>query len=196
MEQDKKIRQHITAAKGWLSQAEDSLAQENDIQGDLKLMLAQAELKRAQEKNDKKLCVRWFKRLAPGVLACGLALGAIIYAQPTHEAVLPPEANQAGSATLTEQALGAGQAAENIAQPQETAARMDEAAAPVEAARAAGYLAGEEIKPNNHIEPQQLEANVLEQPREDSVGQNVQSREVPAPDLQKLMQSAGSLLRE
>lgn len=196
MEQDKKIRQHITAAKGWLSQAEDSLAQENDIQGDLKLMLAQAELKRAQEKNDKKLCVRWFKRLAPGVLACCLALGAIIYVQPTHEAVLPPEANQAGSATLAEQALGSGQAAKNVSQPQETAVRMDEAAAPAEAASPAGYLAGEEIKPNNHIEPQQLEANVLEQPREDSVSQSAQPREVPAPDMQKLMQSAGSLLRE
>lgn len=196
MEQDKKIRQHITAAKGWLSQAEDSLAQENDIQGDLKLMLAQAELKRAQEKNDKKLCVRWFKRLAPGVLACGLALGAIIYAQPTNEAILPPEANQAGSARLSEHSLGSGQAAENIAQPQEAAARMDEAAVPVEAASPAGYLAGEEIKPSSPPEPQQLEANVLEQPREDSVGQNAQPREVPAPDMQKLMQSAGSLLRE
>lgn len=50
MKQDRKIRQHITAAKGWLSRAEDSLEQENAIQGDLKLMLAQAELKRAQEK--------------------------------------------------------------------------------------------------------------------------------------------------
>ena len=45
MKQDRKIRQHITAAKGWLSRAEDSLEQENAIQGDLKLMLAQAELR-------------------------------------------------------------------------------------------------------------------------------------------------------
>ena len=42
MKQDREIRQHITAAKGWLSRAEDSLEQENAIQGDLKLMLAQA----------------------------------------------------------------------------------------------------------------------------------------------------------
>lgn len=196
MEQDKKIRQHITAAKGWLSQAEDSLAQENAIQGDLKLMLAQAELKRAQEKNDKKLCVRWFKRLAPGIMACGLALGAIIYAQPTNEAILPPDASQAGSAKLSEQALSQGQAAENIAPPKESAASLEEAAAPVEAARAAGYLAGEEIKPNSPPEPQPLEANVMEQPKEAALGQKAQPREVPAPDMQKLMQSAGSLLRE
>lgn len=196
MEQDKKIRQHITAAKGWLSQAEDSLAQENAIQGDLKLMLAQAELKRAQEKNDKKLCVRWFKRLAPGIMACGLALGAIIYAQPANEAILPPDASQSGSAKLSEQAASLGQAAENLSQPKEAAAREDEAAAPVEAASAAGYLAGEEIKPNSQPEPQPLETNVIEQPREDAPGQKAQPREVPAPDMQKLMQSAGSLLRE
>lgn len=195
MEQDKKIRQHITAAKGWLSQAEDSLAQENAIQGDLKLMLAQAELKRAQEKNDKKLCVRWFKRLAPGIMACGLALGAIIYAQPANEAVLPPDASQSGSAKLSEQASGLGQAAENLSQPQEAAARVDEAA-PVEASSTAGYLAGEEIKPSSPPEPQPLEANVMEQPREDAPEQKAQPREVPAPDMQKLMQSAGSLLRE
>lgn len=195
MEQDKKIRQHITAAKGWLSQAEDSLAQENAIQGDLKLMLAQAELKRAQEKNDKKLCVRWFKRLAPGIMACGLALGAIIYAQPANEAVLPPDASQSVSAKLSEQASGLGQAAENLSQPQEAAARVDEAA-PVEPSSTAGYLAGEEIKPSSQPEPQPLEANVMEQPREDALEQKAQPREVPAPDMQKLMQSAGSLLRE
>ena len=31
MKQDREIRQHITAAKGWLSRAEDSLEQENAI---------------------------------------------------------------------------------------------------------------------------------------------------------------------
>ena len=94
MKQDREIRQHITAAKGWLSRAEDSLEQENAIQGDLKLMLAQAELKRAQEKNDKKLCVRWFKRLAPGALACALALGGIIYAQQSEDSSKAKPINQ------------------------------------------------------------------------------------------------------
>jgi len=108
MKQDRKIRQHITAAKGWLSQAEDSLAQENAIQGDLKLMLAQAELKRAQEKNDKKLCVRWFKRLAPGALACALALGGIIYAQQAEDSQALPKPNPLTSTSLTEQVSSSG----------------------------------------------------------------------------------------
>ena len=108
MKQDRKIRQHITAAKGWLSRAEDSLEQENDIQGDLRLMLAQAELKRAQEKNDKKLCVRWFKRLAPGALACALALGGIIYAQQSEDSLSLPKQNQLTSTSLAEQASSSG----------------------------------------------------------------------------------------
>ena len=48
MDKHKTVRNHIAAAKGWLNQAEDSLEQENDIRGDLNLMLAQAELQRAQ----------------------------------------------------------------------------------------------------------------------------------------------------
>ena len=108
MKQDREIRQHITAAKGWLSRAEDSLEQENAIQGDLKLMLAQAELKRAQEKNDKKLCVRWFKRLAPGALACALALGGIIYAQQAEDSPSLPKQNPLTSNSLAEQASSTG----------------------------------------------------------------------------------------
>ena len=45
-----KIKNHVSAAKEWLGKAEQSLDEDNDIKGSLNLMLAQAELKRAQEK--------------------------------------------------------------------------------------------------------------------------------------------------
>lgn len=194
MEQDKKIRQHITAAKGWLSQAEDSLAQENDIQGDLKLMLAQAELRRAQEKNDKKLCVRWFKKLAPGIFACGLALGAIIYAQPTGYEVSFSSPDRLDNARADEQLHSVEQPAEKT-KAKEYVSHIDEKAAAAEKAADTAYLANEEM-PNTVSEPQAAVPKMAEPPSVELQPQNAQSGEAPAPDMQKLMQSAGSMLRK
>ena len=73
MDKHKTVRNHIAAAKGWLSQAEESLEQENDIRGDLNLMLAQAELRSAQEKQPQKAWLLWSRRLLP--LAAGFAAG-------------------------------------------------------------------------------------------------------------------------
>ena len=53
------VRHHISAAKDWLNQAEDSINLENDVRGDLNLMLAQAELKRAQETKPQSLWLTW-----------------------------------------------------------------------------------------------------------------------------------------
>lgn len=195
MKQDRKIRQHITAAKGWLSRAEDSLEQENDIQGDLKLMLAQAELRRAQEKNDKKLCVRWFKRLAPGALACALALGGIIYAQQSEDSSSLTKQNQLTSTSLTEQASSSGtgrdkamdspQSPQNLSEEREIAVPDYVQIQPHEEAHS------EEV--SNTIESRPVEVESQQAP---SSLKNIQPSEVPAPAMQKLMQSAGSKLRE
>ena len=195
MKQDRKIRQHITAAKGWLSQAEDSLAQENTIQGDLKLMLAQAELKRAQEKNDKKLCVRWFKRLAPGALACALALGGIIYAQQAEDSQALPKPNPLTSTSLTEQvsssdagrdkAMEAKKSHQNLSEEREFDTPAYVQIQPYEEAHS------EEV--SNTIESRPVE---VESQQATSSLKNVQPSQVPAPAMQKLMQSAGSTLRE
>ena len=195
MKQDRKIRQHITAAKGWLSRAEDSLEQENAIQGDLKLMLAQAELKRAQEKNDKKLCVRWFKRLAPGALACALALGGIIYAQQSEDSQFLPKQNQLTSNSLAEhassssagrdKAMESKKSHQNLGEEREFATPAHVQIQPNEGARS------EEV--SNTIESRPVE---VESQQATSSLKKVQPSEVPAPAMQKLMQSAGSTLRE
>ncbi len=195
MKQDRKIRQHITAAKGWLSRAEDSLEQENAIQGDLKLMLAQAELKRAQEKNDKKLCVRWFKRLAPGVLACALALGGIIYAQQAEDRPSLPKQNPLTSTSLAEQASSSGAGKDKAMEANKSHQNLSEE-------REFDTPAYVQIQPNEEAHSEEVSNTIESRPVEVESQQatpslkNVQPSEVPAPAMQKLMQSAGSTLRE
>lgn len=195
MKQDRKIRQHITAAKGWLSRAEDSLEQENAIQGDLKLMLAQAELKRAQEKNDKKLCVRWFKRLAPGALACVLALGGIIYAQQSEDSSSLTKQNQLTSTSLTEQASSSGAGRDKATEAKKFHENFSEE-------RELDTPAYVKIQPHEEAHSEEVSNTIESRPVEVESQQapsslkNVQPSEVPAPAMQKLMQSAGSKLRE
>lgn len=196
MKQDRKIRQHITAAKGWLSRAEDSLEQENAIQGDLKLMLAQAELKRAQEKNDKKLCVRWFKRLAPGALACALALGGIIYAQQSEDSQALPKQNQLASTTsLAEQGSSSGAGRDKVVESEKSHQNLSEE-------REFDTPAYVQIQPNEEAHSEEVSNTIESRPVEVESQQatsslkNIQPSEVPAPAMQKLMQSAGSTLRE
>lgn len=195
MKQDRKIRQHITAAKGWLSRAEDSLEQENDIQGDLKLMLAQAELKRAQEKNDKKLCVRWFKRLAPGALACALALGGIIYAQQAEDSPSLPKQNPLTSTSLAEQASSTDAGRDKAMEAKKSQQNLSEE-------REFDTPAYVQIQPNEKAHSEEVSNTVESRPVEVESQQatpslkNIQPSEVPAPAMQKLMQSAGSTLRE
>lgn len=195
MKQDRKIRQHITAAKGWLSRAEDSLEQENTIQGDLKLMLAQAELKRAQEKNDKKLCVRWFKRLAPGVLACALALGGIIYAQQSEDSPSLPKQNPLTSTSLAEQASSSGAGRDKAMEANKSQQNLSEE-------REFDTPAYVQIHPHEEAHSEEVSNTTESRPVEVESQQatsslkNVQPSQVPAPAMQKLMQSAGSTLRE
>ena len=195
MKQDREIRQHITAAKGWLSRAEDSLEQENAIQGDLKLMLAQAELKRAQEKNDKKLCVRWFKRLAPGALACALALGGIIYAQQAEDSPSLPKQNPLTSNSLAEQASSTGAGRDKAMEARESQQNLSED-------REFDTPAYVQTQPNEEAHSEEVSDTIESRPVEVESQQaasslkNVQPSEVPAPAMQKLMQSAGSTLRE
>ena len=195
MKQDREIRQHITAAKGWLSRAEDSLEQENAIQGDLKLMLAQAELKRAQEKNDKKLCVRWFKRLAPGALACALPLGGIIYAQQAEDSPSLPKQNPLTSNSLAEQASSTGAGRDKAMEAKKSQQNLSEE-------REFDTPAYVQTQPNEEAHSEEVSDTIESRPVEVESQQaasslkNVQPSEVPAPAMQKLMQSAGSTLRE
>ena len=68
-----RMSNHVKAAKTWLGRAEQSFDTEQNIRGELNLMLAQAELKRAQEAKTKDKTAHDRYRLIRSILAAGVA---------------------------------------------------------------------------------------------------------------------------
>ncbi|MBP2633224.1 MAG: hypothetical protein H6Q70_3852 [Firmicutes bacterium] len=68
-----RMSKHVKAAKTWLVRAEQSFDKEQNIRGELDLMLAQAELKRAQESKIKDKTTYDKYRLIRSILAAGVA---------------------------------------------------------------------------------------------------------------------------
>lgn len=186
MDKHKTTKKHIDAARGWLSQAEDSLKKENDVRGDLSLMLAQAELQRAQEKNPARWLI-WAKRLLPVAIAI---LAGVVYALFLRQVPVAQEGMQdKPSSVRVEQSMPEenGPASRGIpAQIIPDSDIIDKV---------------EEIGPaDDHSIPVQPRADVQVEAGGAS-GQPVESQpeaapEVPAPEMQKLMQAAGNILRE
>lgn len=64
-----KSQEHIRAARDWLGDAEDSLAQADDVRSDLKVMLAKAELAQVQAGPHTRRLQRWLRRSLPPAVA-------------------------------------------------------------------------------------------------------------------------------
>lgn len=206
MDKHKNVRNHIAAAKGWLNQAEDSLEQANDIRGDLNLMLAQAELQRAQEKKVQGGWLRWAKRLLPLAVALCVAVGYVIYLRPTAQAPAQPvEAYGAGEAAAKDKAekipensrsslpVQAGTAPEGSGGELDRlneGNEMNTAAAGVPAAASPHYQA-EAAAP----EPAAGQEGEAER-RHYQAQPDMPAVELPDTEMQRLMQDAGSVLRE
>ena len=90
------LRRHIRAAKEWLGEAEDNLAAENDIRGDLNLMLAQAELKRVTETKTAGAPQKFMMRFAPLAVAASLAAFIVLPhgTEPMREPTVPVEISE------------------------------------------------------------------------------------------------------
>lgn len=73
MSDRQKKQEHIRAARNWLGQAEHSLARDREAQGDLKLLLARAELARAESGSP-------WPRLSAGAVKGGAFLAALALA--------------------------------------------------------------------------------------------------------------------
>lgn len=192
MDKHKTVRNHIAAAKGWLSQAEESLEQENDIRGDLNLMLAQAELRSAQEKQPQKAWLLWGRRLLPLAAALCIAAGYVAYLRPVPEVpaahpVMPVAEESPAEAGREAAAMGAV-AGDDYDYDYDA---MEPAAKEVPAAESLGQ--GREVAPP----PQQMEGTGA-MPQAISPGEAPDDRQADVPDieLQKLMQAAGNVLRE
>ena len=112
MDRDSK-RARIQAARDWLGQADDSLGRSDELQGDLKLMLAKAELEGASPGRGTRRLRKWLSRgvaLAVAVLMVLAIESWPLGREPAQEKLAPPaEAPAAATETLAEKAGGDGQ---------------------------------------------------------------------------------------
>ena len=187
-DQRKTQKNHIRAARDWLGQAEHSLDHENDVQGDLKLMLAKAELSRVQASSRGSRLKCWGCRVIPAVIALVIAAGgwlawqAVPHADPAtvtgNETVLAGSHETAGS-RATEPPVTQPAPDGVDSRPDETTA-----AAP---AQTSGTAAVPVQQPAAVAE---LPHQPASQPDRPTVGRT------PTPETQKLMQSAGKALRQ
>ena len=74
-DQNRRQRHHIRAARDWLGKAEHSLEEDNEVRGELKVMLAKAELAQARPEAESGILHRWGRRLLPAAAALLIAGG-------------------------------------------------------------------------------------------------------------------------
>ena len=68
----KNLRRHIKAASDWLQQADKSIEREEDLQGDLKLMLAKAELQNAEKHQNRSRLTKFLSFTTAALIALGI----------------------------------------------------------------------------------------------------------------------------
>lgn len=183
MESEREARKRsIRAARDWLAGAEDALAGADDVSGDLKLMLARAELACTTSTRRARLRRR-ARVLLPALAAIALALWGLWYAQVQEPAAVP-------AAAVEERAeIPAVQSPVEkapVPAPQTTVAAAslpphvtEDAAAPA--------VAAQDIAPA--AEP------VVHESAVPPVAHAPASR-LPSADMQHLMQVGGKILRE
>ena len=192
-EERERLCAHIKAAKDWLGRAESSLERENDIKGGLSLMLAEAELQRARETQRMK---RLVQVLAP-TLALFFALGGVFLYRALDSPTPSVEQSYAESAPKKDHTP-----AVPAAQASPAASAAD---APHGAASASSALPEQPVVTSAPAKEAKMSADVQpahpvqDAPRVEPEQAKVAAADIvspPAHDLQKLMLSAGRILRE
>ena len=173
-------KNHIRAARDWLGQAEHSLDHENDVQGDLKLMLARAELSKVQPSPRGTWFSCWGLRLMPPVLALSIAFGGFLLWQQEHLAGNPAAGN--------ETVLAGGHKTAEEGPSTSVMRSIEEPSAPQRLAPAVPPA-----KPAVQAAPEQSAGSPRNAGHESAT---VAVPRPPAPSTQKLMQSAGKILRQ
>ncbi len=187
MEDRSRLRHHVRAAREWLGRAEDSLDRAEDVRGDLNLMLAQAELTRAQEMERPRPSVVWAYRLAPLCVAILLASGGLWAWRSAVPQAQPPVMER-----RTEEAAAdavAPQFRQDTA-PLPTLPQADSAPAGKEAVAEVSFVEPEYREPAEETVVFASEAEVSLEPRADTRGARL-----PSEEMQRLMSSAGQSLR-
>ena len=189
MDKDSK-RARIKAARDWLGQADDSLERADELQGDLKLMLAKAELEGASPGRRTLRLRKWLSRGAALAVAVLIVLAIENWPfgrEPVQEDISPPVPVRSLESQPKEDKAAAGQAEEEIHGSGENPPPSGE---PVEERVVA-------------VPPQvQESAEAREGTFEAGTPQSAASPHltyapprVPSADQQRLMQEAGEVLR-
>lgn len=166
----------IRAARDWLTGAENAIAGEDDLAGDLKVMLARAELARMAA--DRRACLRrWGLRLLP--LAAVAALVYILWQPPAEELSATSRVQSA------EQRVEAPVSVTETPGRPEVPPAVDEPQPPVE---------HPVQQPMERVQEQPRAADASVQHPAEAV-QHTPAR-VPDADMQRLMQVGGKILRE
>lgn len=184
--------EHITAAKDWLGKAEESIAKDNDIRSDLNIMLAQAELQRAKEKDDTALIRKRLKWILPWVTAIGIAVGYVYFLRPELFTTIreePPAVTVVKEENVP--------AKENIIQTDTD----DKAEIPLQNENNA-------VKPIDNTERVNVPETAVTEKIEGTYRERIEDKNdtvqeaetekssLPEKDIQKMIQSAGKILRD
>ena len=190
-EEREKICAHVKAAKDWLGRAESSLEKEEDVRGGLNLMLAEAELQRARETRKGKR----FARFLTPALAVLLALGGIVLQRSAEPTAAPAEKSSAaivGQGTTIHEEKGS----EALAERMGAATNLSESreielpVMPVRVQESPMAQAQGQVQFVEPPQPQPALKQQMEKPKQTSAASP------PTEDMQKLMVTAGRVLRE
>ena len=182
MESEREERKRsIRAARDWLAGAEDALAGADDVSGDLKLMLARAELACTTSTRRARLRRR-ARILLPALAVIALALWGLWYAQVQEPAAVPASAEieeraetPAAQSPVEEAPVPTPQVASAAPlSPHVTEGAETPAAATHETPAAAPAVHESAVPPAAHAPASRL----------------------PSADMQHLMQVGGKILRE
>ena len=212
------LRRHIKAASEWLIQAEKSIESKNDVQGDLKIMLAKAELQNA-EKHRKQT---WLKKFLSMTVAAAIAFGiySIKNMNETQSETATVALNESNNESdtqkisveivpeMSEQSIKSEIPAESNEVEQETINESITNAVDTEIAESQTYEQESKYNQSELDLAKQNEEESFYEPNFDaneakniSVEPNYVSEmppaviNTPSQDMQKLMQSAGQILR-
>ncbi|MFV0636468.1 hypothetical protein [Mitsuokella sp. WILCCON 0060] len=190
-DRNQKQRRHIRAARAWLGEAEHSLAENHRVRGELKVMLAKAELARVEGTPGHRFLKKWTMRLLPAAMAVLIAGGGWLFWQartPSLSSSYPP--------------ASAVQETPQEPTPQETTAAMPEAAAshdaplaPSPAGRAEPSVPAAVQTDPVQVKTEKTAAPAQQPVAEQSAAPAAKTPKVPDDGMQKLMQTAGKTLR-
>ena len=196
-DRNQKQRRHIRAARQWLGEAEHSLAENHRVRGELKVMLAKAELARVEGTPGHRFVKKWSMRLLPALVALVIAGGGYAFWQ-SRSAVYT------AAPAPVQAEVDAVDAVEDTAGPQEATA------APVTAAASAAETAPAAPAPAEQLPETQAAATVPAAVLPQAAPQETASApaaaepqavapsapKIPDDGMQKLMQTAGKTLRQ